>query len=168
MGMKTKVVLTTLVVGILAFLLAPNAPWTIWPKPADLMPPPTPTEVNLFMLLGVFDALSLGLGIACLIFGWPLVTQVAAPARGRAVIIYLSTAWGLGNWWVHDALHMVNGMNPTGLLRIEYGFHVTLIISGAALAYAVATMVTDGSISRAPVGLTIPPSVLARADQIIE
>ena len=149
--MKTKVVLVTLVVGILAFLLAPNAPLTIWPKPAELMPPPTPTEVNLFMLLGVFDALSLGLGIACLIFGWPLVEQVAAPSRGRAVIIYVSTVWFLGNWWVHDALHIVNGMNPTGLLRIEYGFHVTLIIAGAALAYAFATMVKDGSISRAPV-----------------
>ena len=149
--MKTKVVLVTLVVAILAFLLAPNAPWTIWPKPADLMPPPTPTEVNLFMLLAVFDALSLGLGIACLIFGWPLVQQVAAPSRGRAVIIYISTVWVLGNWWVHDALHMVNGMNPTGLLKIEYGFHVTLIIAGTALAYALATMVTDGSISRKPV-----------------
>lgn len=146
--MKTKVVLVTLVVAILAFLLAPNAPWTIWPKPADLMPPPTPTEVNLFMLLAVFDALSLGLGIACLIFGWPLVEQVAAPSRGRAVIIYISTVWILGNWWVHDALHMVNGMNPTGLLKIEYGFHVTLIIAGTALAYALSTMVTDGSISR--------------------
>ena len=149
--MRTKVVLAVLVVGILAFLLAPNAPWTIWPKPADLMPPPTPTEVNLFMLLGVFDALSLGLGVACLIFGWRLVMQVAAPARGRAAIIYVSTVWLLGNWWVHDALHMVNGMNPTGLLRIEYGFHVTLILAGAALAYAIATMVMDGSISRVPV-----------------
>lgn len=149
--MKTKVVVVTLVVGILAFLLAPNAPWTIWPKPADLMPPPTPTEVTRFMLLAVFDALSLGLGIACLIVGWPMVKQVAAPSRGRAVIIYLSTVWVLGNWWVHDALHMVNGMNPTGLLKIEYGFHVTLIIAGAALAYTLATMVTDGSISRGPV-----------------
>ena len=113
------------------------------------MPPPTPTEVNLFMLLGVFDALSLGLGVSCLIFGWPLIEQVATPSRGRTVIIYLSTVWFLGNWWVHDALHIVNGMNPTGLLWIEYGFHVTLIIAGAALAYAFATMVTDGSISRA-------------------
>ena len=146
--MKTKVALVTLVVGILAFLVGPNAPFTIWPKLAEWMPPPTPTEVNLFMLLGVFDALALGLGIAFLIFGWSLVEQVAAPSRGRAVAIYLSTGWLLGNWWVHDGLHMVNGMNPTGLLWIEYGFHVTLIIAGAALVYAFTTMVTDGSISR--------------------
>ena len=149
--MKTKVVLVTLVVGLLAFLLAPNAPLTVWPKPAELMPPPTPTEINLFRLLGVFEALALGLGISFLIFGWPLVEQVAAPSRGRAVAIYLSTAWLLGNWWLHDALHMINGMKPTGLLGIEYGFHVTLMIAGAALAYAFATMVTDGSISRAGV-----------------
>jgi hypothetical protein len=80
-----------------------------------------------------------------------LVEQVAAPSRERAVIIYLSTVWLLGNWWVHDALHIVNGMNPTGLLKIEYGFHVTLILAGAALAYALATMVTDDSIHRRPV-----------------
>lgn len=89
--MKVKFGLVTLVVGILAFLLAPHAPLTIWPKPAELMPAPTSTQVSLFMLLGVFEALALGLGVSFLIFGWPLVEQVAAPSRGRAVAIYLST-----------------------------------------------------------------------------
>jgi len=65
------------------------------------------------------------------------------------VAMYFGTLWLLGNWWVHDALHITTGMNPTALLWIEYGFHVTLIIAGAALAYAFATMVTDGTIKRA-------------------
>lgn len=146
--MKTKFIAVTLVVGILAFLLEPNAPFSIWPKPADLMPAPTPTQIQLFVLLGALEALSFGLGVSFLIFGWPLVEQVAAPSRRRAVAIYLGTGWLLGNWWIHDALHIINGMNPTGLLWIEYGFHVTLMIAGAGLAYAFVTMVTDGSISR--------------------
>jgi hypothetical protein len=46
----------------------------------------------------------------------------------------------LGNWWLHDGLHMVVGMHVGGLLAIEYGFQVTLIIAALALTWALAKM----------------------------
>ena len=41
----------------------------------------------------------------------------------------------LVNWWAHDSLHLHNGMDLSGLLRIEYAFHMTLIAAGLTLAW---------------------------------
>lgn len=151
MTTTVRVLLVTLLVGIPAFMLAPAAPLgqTIWPPPVDLTPPPTPTQVKLLMLLGALEAGALGLGVSFVILGWPLVRQVAAPRRGRALAMYLAIAWLLTNWWVHDGFHMVTGMDPRGLVWIEYGFHVTLIVAGAALAYCFATMGWEESTRKA-------------------
>ena len=134
--MKTKAAVITLLIGIPAFLLGPNAPLGhfVWPAPAHLMPEPTSTQALLFVLLGLLEAVALGLAVAFVTFGWPLVKQVKAPYRGRAVVAFCSTAWLLGNWWLHDNLHMVAGMNPQGLLWIDYIFHGSLILAAAALA----------------------------------
>ncbi len=69
--MRLKVGLVALVTAIPAFLLAPAAPLghAVWPAPAELTPPPTPTQVEFFVLLGACEALALGLGVAFLIFG---------------------------------------------------------------------------------------------------
>ena len=48
---------------------------------------------------------------------------------------FLSIAWLLFSWWPHDSLHVANGINLSGLLVIEYVFHVTLMVAGAILAY---------------------------------
>ena len=139
--MTAKVLLVTLLVGIPAFLLAPKAPFgpAIWPAPAPLTQPPTPGQANWLMLFGALEAAALGLGVSLVIFGWPLVRRAAASDRGRALALYLGTAWLLVNWWVHDGLHMVSGMNPGALVWIEYSFHGTLIAAGAALAWCFAT-----------------------------
>ncbi len=140
--MTVKVWLVTLLVGIPAFLLAPAAPFgpAIWPAPAPLTPPPTPRLANLLMVFGALEAAALGLGVAFLLLGWRLVRQATAPDKGRALAMYLGTAWLLVNWWLHDGLHMVSGMNPGALVSIEYGFHGTLIVAGAALAWCFATL----------------------------
>jgi hypothetical protein len=147
MRTTVKVLLVTLLIGIPAFLLAPMAPFgpAIWPAPAPLMPAPTPGQVTLLMVFGALEAAALGLGVAFVILGWPLVRRAAAPDRGRAMAMYLSTAWLLVNWWLHDGLHMVSGMNPRGLVWIEWGFHGTLIVAGAALAYCFARPDWEGS-----------------------
>ncbi len=140
--MTARVLLVTLLIGVPAFLLAPAAPFgpAIWPAPAPLTPAPTPGQVKLLMVFGALEAAALGLGAAFVILGWPLVRRAAAPERGRAVAFYLGTAWLLVNWWLHDGLHMVSGMNPGALVWIEYGFHGTLIAAGAALAWCFATL----------------------------
>ena len=48
---------------------------------------------------------------------------------------HLGIAWSLVNWWAHDGFHRVTGLNYEGLIRIEYGFHVTLIVGGILAAY---------------------------------
>lgn len=56
--------------------------------------------------------------------------------RTRVKLAYLSLSWLLISWWPHDNLHLHNGMNLQGLLYIEYGFHLTLIIASLILARA--------------------------------
>jgi len=50
-------------------------------------------------------------------------------------LAHTSIAWLLLNWWPRDSLHIHNGMNLNGLIGIEYGFHFSLMIAGAILAY---------------------------------
>ena len=130
----SKILIVTLVVGIAGFLTESNGPLgTFWP-PDSSMPPPVGAQLPLFMLLGVVEALALGLGASFLLFGYPMMkanTSVSGPMTRAA---HLSITWVLMNWWAHDSLHIHNGMYLNGLLRIEYGFHVTLIFSGLILA----------------------------------
>jgi len=49
----------------------------------------------------------------------------------------------LANWLPHENLHVANGMNVPGLLRIEYGFHLPLMIAGAVLARFFVVVLAD-------------------------
>ena len=137
MTRTVNVVLVTLVLGIAAFLCGSHGPLgaAIWPPPVSLTSAPSVVQEKLFMLLDAVEALAFGLGLAFVFFAWPAVKQ-AAPSTGSAAVLYVSTAWLLTNWWIHDNLHMVIGLRPGGLLAIEYAFHVTLMMAGAALAYS--------------------------------
>ena len=108
----------------------------LFSAPADA-PEPTSAQLPLFIALGAFEAIAMGLAVAVMLFGTSWFQKLFSdPARMRAA--HLSVVWLLGNWWIHDNLHIMNGMNLSGLLAIEYAFHVTLMVAGAALAWAVA------------------------------
>ena len=145
--MTGNVAIVTLVVAIVAFLFGSHGPlgYMLWPTPVALVSAPTATQGKLFMALDGFEAVAFGLGIAFLLFGWPAVRRATGSSPGRALVMYLGIAWVLSNWWIHDNLHMVVGLRPNGLLGIEYGFHVTLIIVGAVLAYSMVTMAPPGT-----------------------
>jgi hypothetical protein len=130
--MKTwqKVFIMTLLFGVPAFFLGP----VIWPISADF-PAPNPEQIPYFILLSVFDSLFFGLGIAFILFGWPLVLRMANGARMLGWAIYFSIAFLLVSWWPHINLHNTTGFNLQGLLYIDYGFHIPLMISGAIVAY---------------------------------
>jgi hypothetical protein len=98
---------------------------------------PTPAGAQLPLMAGVLaaEALALGLAVAFLALGWPIVRQVVGPSRSRTLAAYIATAWLLGNWWLHDNLHAVNGVNINGLIAIEYAFHTTLMIAGAVIGW---------------------------------
>ncbi|MCE7985872.1 MAG: hypothetical protein DYG89_32235 [Caldilinea sp. CFX5] len=125
-----KVLLITLVFAAPALVLGP----IIWP-PDTHMGAPVGFQLVLFILLAAMTALTFGLGVAFLWYGLPLVRRLTGDARGRTWATFLATTWLLVSWWPHDNMHKHNGMDLGGLLVIEYGFHVTMMIAGLIVAY---------------------------------
>ena len=137
--MKTwmKVLLITLPVAILSLPVGQ----VIWPPASGGMDAEMPMSGLVllgFIGVGVFEGLALGIGIAFLVLGLPVVRRLAA-ATGSGALAWSAFAgiiWFLVSWWPHDGLHRSMGDDMGALLAVEYGFHVTLIASGAILAYA--------------------------------
>jgi hypothetical protein len=140
-----KVLVVTLLVTIPAFLLG----HVIW-HPMGMAP--SPGQMPFFMVVSFFEALALGLGVSFLIFGLPLVRSVPSQLKTRAWLMYLGIGWALVSWWPHGNLHMSNGDNMQRLLYIEYGFHVTLVISAAIVAYCFLSLLRERSSGAAPLG----------------
>ena len=128
-----KWLVVTLVLAVIAFLASPNGPLGGFWRPSADFPQPTDAQLPLFILLNVAEALAFGLGISFLIFGYPLVQTILPASNGLTLGAHLSIAWLLFSWWPHDSLHVANGLNLSGLLAIEYGFHVTLMVAGRDL-----------------------------------
>ena len=134
MKTRTKVFIVTLVVGIPAFMLEPNGPLGGFWVPAAEVDEPSGVQLPLFMLLGVLDAVMFGLGASFVVFGYSLLRSVGTVSMGWTVAAYASISWILLNWWAHDGLHVHNGLDLNGLLRIDYGFHTTLMAAGLIVA----------------------------------
>lgn len=131
MRARIAVPLITLAVGIPAFLLGP----VIWPPYMGDLPTPSGAQLPLFILIFIVEALLFGLGVAFLVFGLPLVSRAAARVGMNPWPVYLAIAWQLVSWWPHDNLHLSTPIeNLNGLLMIEYGFHVTLMLSALVVA----------------------------------
>ena len=133
-----KVALVTTLFAVPAMALGQ----VIWP-PAPGGPSPSAGQLPFFIFLAVFEAVTFGLGVSFLLFGFAPLRR-AVGATWRAWAIYLSVGWFLVSWWPHDNLHIHNGSDLQGLLYIEYGFHVTLMLAGIVLAYALLTMLRPG------------------------
>jgi hypothetical protein len=107
-------------------------------------PIPTSGQLPWFVLLAAIEATVFGAGVAFAVFGRPHVRRHFA-INARATAVHVSVTWALASWWLHDNLHMVNGMNLGGLLLIEYVFHVTLIVGAAVVAWAFVAEARDHS-----------------------
>ncbi len=139
--MKTwiKVALVSALFAVPAMVLGQ----LIWP-PDPANPTPSGGQLPFFILLSVFEAAAFGLGISFLLFGFRPLLRLARGSRLRAWAMYLSIGWFLVSWWPHDNLHLHNGFDLQGLLYIEYGFHVTLIVAALVLAFSLLTMLKPG------------------------
>ncbi len=117
--MKIKVLAVTIIVGMAAFLTEPHGPLGAFWAPAPDVPAAVGVQIPLFMVLGVVEALVCGAGVAFLLFGFSTVRHNnVSPGLARAA--HLSITWIMVNWWAHDSLHLHNGMDLSGLLKIEY------------------------------------------------
>ena len=134
MKTSTKVVLVTLVLGIAAFLTEPHGPFGGFWAPTPTAAVATGIQVPLFMFLGALEAVTFGLGVSFLLFGYSALKAQGSASTALTRGAHLAISWLLINWWAHDSIHLHNGMELNGLLRIEYGFHVTLIIAGLTVA----------------------------------
>ncbi|MGZ8876365.1 MAG: hypothetical protein ACXW1F_07805 [Halobacteriota archaeon] len=130
-----NVAILTAILAIAALLLHPfGYLGSFWP-PSDICPAPSDAQFPFFAFLALIEATALGLGVSFLTWGYPYVSR-AFSVRWKKIGVYLSIAWQLINWWPHDSLHMHAGVDLRKMLYIEYGFHVTLIISACVLASA--------------------------------
>ena len=128
MKTRIKVLLITLVVAVPAFVLGP----VLFP-PAEVGVEPTAGQIPYFVLLAAWDAVFLGLGVAFLLFGMPVLRKVSPDSSVRAWAMYLSIGFLTVSWWPHLNLHASNGIDFQGLLYIDYGFHVPLMVAAAVL-----------------------------------
>jgi C4-dicarboxylate transporter len=118
----------TLLVGAVSFLLVP-----LLPVPANAPQPPA-AIFPFFVVLAFFESMALGLGVAFLIFGRPLLTATGVSPR-LATAAYLSIAFLLANWWLHDYMHRVTNGDWNRIVLVEYGFHLPLMVAGAVVAW---------------------------------
>ena len=134
-----KVALVTALFAVPAMALGQ----VIWP-PAPGGPEPTAGQFPFFLFLAVFEALTFGLGISFLLFGFVPLKRALGGSSWRTWAAYLAIGWFLVSWWPHDNMHIHNGSDLQGLLYIEYGFHVTLMAAGLVLAYSLLTLLRSG------------------------
>jgi hypothetical protein len=130
MHTSIKVTFTTLGAAVLALFLSR----ILWPMPAGA-PTPSGAQLPFFMVLAILEALIFGVGVSFLAFGLPIVRRAAVRAGVPAWPVYLAIGWSLVSWWPHNNFHLANGDNLTGLLAIEYAFHVSLYVTGLIIAW---------------------------------
>lgn len=130
MRTRIKVAIIAIAVAVPAFLLSP----VIFP-PAEGGPAPTSSQMAHLLFLGATDATLLGLGVAFLVFGLPVLRRVSPDSKARAWAMYLSIGYLMVSWWPHLGMHASNGLDLQGLLVIDYVFHLPLEVAGVVLAY---------------------------------
>ena len=140
MKISTKAMLATFIIGLLAFALGR----VIWPD-ADGMPMPSTAQLGFFAFLALVQGLLFGFGIAFAILFGPRLKKVSAQYKNYAKAAFVSLVWLMVSWWPHDNLHRHNGMNIQGLLYVDYGFHLTVILATVVLIAGFVKIVQDST-----------------------
>lgn len=88
---------------------------------------PSSELIPFFIIYSVFESLAFGIGMAFLILYWKQFSSHR--------LVFLSVVWMLVSWWPHDNFHRTLAHdNFLGLLGLEYGFHLTLILAAIVVA----------------------------------
>jgi hypothetical protein len=142
--MNRKIIAAVAACGgtVVAMLVGPRGPLGGWWRPIP-MPQPTSGQTSALLTSGVMEAIGFGAAVAVLLVGRPLIATIAS-TPGRTTCAWLSTAWLLGSWWPHTALHQHFGMKPSAIAPIELVFH-----AGSIVAFGVFLWVLISARSRA-------------------
>ena len=112
---------------------------------------PSPALLPYFIRLSAAEGLSFGFGVAFLFLGWPWRRRVTREAGMATLPVYLGIAWSLLQWWPHDNFHRVIGDDYVKLVLVDYGFHLTLMVSAVIIArFFLATIRQTGAASPRP------------------
>jgi hypothetical protein len=120
-------------IAVIAVVAAAAVPlsFVLWPTPVGAATPPLSMLPLFIPIAVVIPALSLGLGVAFMLFGRRLLSAARGSALSRGA--FFSIGWLLINWWPHSNFHRVaNGW--TNIVIIDYFFHTTVIVASCVVA----------------------------------
>lgn len=120
-------------IAVTAVVAAAAVPlsFVLWPTPVGATTPP-PSMLPLFIPIAVvIPAVSLGLGVAFMLFGRRLLSTAGTSALPRGA--FFSIGWLLINWWPHSNFHRVAN-SWTNIVLVDYFFHTTVIIASCVVA----------------------------------
>jgi hypothetical protein len=136
MSRPWRMFLLTIVIGGAAFFAGPQ----IWPASHDV-PTPPPDLLPGYLAISAIEALAFGFAVAFAVFGWSAIRDLGLGAQSLNGMLFVTIFWLMGNWWIHDNLHMHIGFDMNRLLYIELAFHLTLLGSGVILAISLMRLV---------------------------
>ncbi len=147
MGNKGKWLAVIVAGTFAAMLLGANGPlggfWGVETSETD----PSSGVVAGLILAAVFEAVAFGVGLAWIAFGWSLVKG----RGGLGVATFVAVAWALVSWAPHTSFHQSLGEgNWGGLLAVEWGFHITLVVGALITAAFVWQELKQGTSRSAP------------------
>jgi hypothetical protein len=134
---------STLVIGAAAFLVGP----ILWPMSPSVPAPPS-SLLPGYMAVSAIEALAFGFAASFAAFAWPAVRDVPLGAPWLNQVLFGSLVWLMGNWWIHDGLHMHVALDMNRLVFIELVFHMTLLACGLTLALGLMRIAGSGAAAR--------------------
>lgn len=129
MSKPWQMFLLAVVIGGAAFFTGPM----IWPMASEV-PAPPPNLLPAYIAISAVEALAFGFAVAFAVFGWPAIRDLRLGARWLNKMLFVTLCWFMGNWWIHDNLHMHIGLDMNRLLYIEFAFHMSMLACGVTLA----------------------------------
>lgn len=142
MSKSWQMSLLTVVIGGAAFFTGPK----IWPMGHEV-PTPPPNLLPGYIAISAVEALAFGFAVAFAVFGWSAIRDLRLGARWLNRLLFVTLFWFMGNWWIHDNLHMHIGLDMNRLIYIEFVFHMSMLACGVTLALSLMRLA-----SHAPAG----------------
>ena len=124
---RLKWLAVTVVVAAAAVPLS----FLLWRTPPGVATPPSDILPFLVPIGVVVPALSLGFGVAFMLFGRNLLRTAKPSGLSRAS--FVGIWWLLVNWWPHSNFHRV-ASGWANIVVIDYVFHTTVIIATCVVA----------------------------------